>query len=60
MFDSTGAGNNIHIIRFLDKMAEKLVEGEPVKTTASGTIPNNGMTMDSIARDFYSKVDTGG
>lgn len=30
VFDVTGAGNNVHVIRFLNSMASKLVEGGPV------------------------------
>lgn len=33
IFDSTGAGNNVHMIKFLDKMAAKLVEPEAVTGT---------------------------
>lgn len=29
VLDFTGAGNNIHVVRFLDNIAGKLVEGEP-------------------------------
>jgi hypothetical protein len=29
VFDLTGAGNNVHVVRFLHNIAGKLVEGEP-------------------------------
>lgn len=37
-FDLTGAGNNIHVIRFLDKIASQLTEGGFV----SGSPPQSG------------------
>ena len=31
VLDFTGAGNNVHVIKFLNKLADKLVEGGPVQ-----------------------------
>jgi hypothetical protein len=37
VFDLTGVGNNIHLIKFLDKIGSKLVEGDAV--TGQPTAP---------------------
>lgn len=37
VFDITGAGNNLEVIKFLDKIAAKLVEGGPVSGAPSNT-----------------------
>lgn len=38
VFDMTGAGNNVHVIKFLNNIAMKLTEGEP-KPGAPATAP---------------------
>jgi hypothetical protein len=36
VLDLTGAGNNIHVVKFLDKVAQKLTEGGAVPGLPSG------------------------
>lgn len=49
VFDSTGAGNNIHVIKFLSKIAGDLGEGGPV----SGSPP---VTQASLAERMYPSM----
>jgi hypothetical protein len=53
VLDFTGAGNNVHMIKFLAGMAEKLTEGTPTTGT-----PTNQQT-DAAARMFPSMKGTG-
>lgn len=49
VFDTTGAGNNIHVIKFLSKIAGDLGEGGPV----SGSPP---VTQASLAERMYPSM----
>jgi len=53
VFDLTGAGNNVHVIKFLAKIAADLGEpgpvsgrpGAPAKDAAAILYPNQGKTV---------------
>ena len=48
VFDSTGAGNNVHVVKFLTKIAAKLTEGSHVSGDPAG------MAADAASRMFPS------
>lgn len=49
-FDLTGAGNNVHVIRMLDKVAQKLTEGGPVSGTPA-------TTNESVAKSLFPSMN---
>lgn len=51
VFDNSGAGNNVHIVKLLAKLADKLGEGEP----AGGTPPITDATLASRMYPTMSK-----
>ncbi len=52
VFDLTGAGNNIHMVKFLDKIAGVLTEGNYFK---AGT-PGGGNDPDAAAKRLYPSM----
>lgn len=54
VFDSTGAGNNIHVIKFLNKIAGALTEGNFFK---SSTPPTGGNSEEEKARRLYPSMN---
>ena len=57
VFDSTGAGDHPVMIKFLDKIAGKLLEGTPLQGGATSLqVPTNGMTIESISEQLFSTV----
>lgn len=49
VFDFTGAGNNIHVIKFLNVIADKLTEGK----FFTGGLPSKSDDPDAAARRMY-------
>lgn len=52
VFDMTGAGNNVHMIKFLNKIAGKLTEGN----FFSGGIPSTSNDPDAAAKRMYPSM----
>lgn len=45
VFDMTGAGNNVHVIRFLNNLAGQMTEGSPVSGTPAVQQPTAAQKM---------------
>lgn len=49
VFDTTGAGNNVHMVKFLNTIAEKLTEGNFFTASA----PSGGSDADATAKRMF-------
>lgn len=52
VFDLTGAGNNVHVIKFLSKMADQLTEGNHL----TPRLPGGDLTAEQKAQRMYPSM----